>query len=331
LFLAGKVLTVVLLKDGKTTTFGLVLPPSVMNALAAFERNVTLPAHDQYERDYDPGERSLSAETFLPEQVLDAVLAAKALLICPHGRLNLLPWPAMPCRGRRLFEFLPVGTLPNLACIAPLAARELGGGRAALLGAPVPRSAAVALPATETELADLAALYGDRLISKPCVGPKATLDAFRTLLKCGEAAGARLHIATHGIFLRDDPAGAALELTGRLLTAAEIALHPLPFAEVTLSACSTGVRPSRIGDVEMLGDDLIGLPASLLEAGAASVLTSITPAQPAPSAALFTGYHRRRLGGMLPLEAFARTQQEMLAAGTASLPGWIGFSLLAVR
>jgi CHAT domain-containing protein len=331
LFLSGAVLTVVLLKDRETTAHAVVLPPPVMKSLMEFERNVTRPAHEQFDRGYDPREWKLSAETFLPEKVLSAVLSAQALLICPHGRLNLLPWPAIPCRGRRLFEFLSVGTLPNLACIAPLAARGVGGGRAALLGTPVPRSAAQALPITEVEIADLAALYGDRLIGTPCVGPKATLDAFRTLLKSPEAAGAALHIATHGIFLRDDPAGAALELTGRLLTAAEIALHPLPFAEVTLSACSTGVRPSRIDDVEMLGDDLVGLPASLLEAGAASVLTSITPTPPPASAALFTGYHRRRLGGMLPLEAFAKTQREMLAAGTEPLPGWIGFSLLAVR
>ena len=331
LFLAGEVLTVVLLKDGEATVHGLALPPPVIDALAAFERNVTLPAHEQFERDYDPAEWSLSVEMFLPEEVLGAVLSARALLVCPHGRLNLLPWPAMPCGDRRLLEFLPVGTLPNLACIAPLAARKSGGGRAALLGAPVPRSAALALPQTETELADLAALYGDRLIGAPRVGPEARLDTFRTLLKSREAAGAALHIATHGVFLHDDPAGAALVLTDRLLTAAEIALHPLPFTEVTLSACSTGVRPSRIGDVEMLGDDLVGLPASLLEAGAASVLTSITPAAPAASAALFTGYHRRRLGGMLPLVAFAETQREMLAEGTAPLPGWIGFSLLAVR
>jgi CHAT domain-containing protein len=331
LFLSGPVLTAVLLKDGETRAHAVVLPPQVTKSLAQFERNVTRPAHEQFDRDYDPSEWQLSAETFLPEKVLSAALSARALLICPHGRLNLLPWPAMPCRGRRLFEFLPVGTLPNLACIVPLAARGVGGGRAALLGTPVPRSAAQALPITEVEIADLAALYGDRLIGAPSVGPKATLDAFRTLLKSPDAAGASLHIATHGIFLRDDPAGAALELTGRLLTAAEIALHPMPFAEVTLSACSTGVRPSRIDDVEMLGDDLVGLPASLLEAGAASVLTSITPTPPPASAALFTGYHRRRIGGMLPLEAFAMTQREMLAAGTEPLPGWIGFSLLAVR
>ncbi|GJD52947.1 hypothetical protein OPKNFCMD_5715 [Methylobacterium crusticola] len=331
LFLAGNVLTIVLLKDGEATAHARVLPAPVTEALAAFERNVTLPAHEQFARDYDPAERHLSVETFLPEAVLGAVLAARALLVCPHGLLNLLPWPAMPCDERRLFEFLPVGTLPNLACIAPLAARRPGGGRVALLGAPIPRSAALALPQTETELADLAALYGERLVGAPRVGPEATLAAFRALLGCREAAGAALHIATHGVFLRDDPAGAALVLTDRLLTAAEIALHPLPFTEVTLSACSTGVRPSRIGDVDMLGDDLVGLPASLLEAGAASVLTSITPAAPEASAALFTGYHRRRLGGMLPLEAFATTQRAMLEAGTAPLPGWIGFSLLAVQ
>ena len=331
LFLAGDVLTVVLLASGKVTAHEIVLPLSVVEALAAFERNVTLPAHEQFERDYDPSEWNLSAEAFLSEEVLSTVLSARALLVCPHGRLNLLPWPAMTCGGRRLFELLPVATLPNLACIVPLAGRNSGGGRVALLGAPVPRSAALALPQTEAELAGLAALYGDRLIGAPRVGPEATLDAFRALLTHEEAAGAALHIATHGVFLRDDPAGAALVLTDRLLTAAEIALRPLPFAEVTLSACSTGVRPSRIGDVEMLGDDLVGLPASLLEAGAASVLTSITPTAPAASAALFTGYHRRRLDGMLPLEAFAETQREMLAAGIAPLPGWIGFSLLAVR
>ena len=331
LFLADDKLAVVLLKDDVAIARNLVLPPPVMEALAGFERNLMRRVHDQLDRDYDPQEWNLSAETFLPTDILDAALRAEALLVCPHGKLNLLPWPAMPCRGRRLLEWLPIGTLPNLTCIVSLTERKLGDGRAALLGAPTPRSDADALPQTEAELAALAELYRGRLITPPCVGSQATTEAFRALLNHPEAEGAALHIGTHGIFLQNDPAGAALVLSDRLLTAAEIALRPLRFAEVTLSACSTGVRPSRIGDVEMIGDDLVGLPASLLEAGAASVLTSIMPAAPQASAVLFEGYHRRRLDGLMPLWAFAETQREMLAAGSEALAGWIGFSLLSAR
>jgi CHAT domain-containing protein len=331
LFLADDKLNVVLLKDDLATARSFVLPPPVMESLAGFEQNLLRPVNYQLNRDYDPREWNLSAETFLPTDILDAALRAEALLVCPHGRLNLLPWPAMPCRNRRLLEWLPIGTLPNLACIVPLTERKLADGRAALLGAPIPQWEADPLPKTEADLVALAELYRGRLIEPPCVGPRATLKAFRALLGHAEAEGAALHVSAHGIFLQNDPAGAALVLSDRRLTAAEIALRPLRFAEVTLSACSTGVRPSRIGDVEMLGDDLVGLPASLLEAGAASVLTSITPAAPGASAVLFKGYHRRRLDGLLPLRAFAETQREMLAARTEAFADWIGFSLLSVR
>ena len=71
----------------------------------------------------------------------------------------------------------------------------------------------------------------------------------------------------------------------------------------------------------MLGDDLAGLPASLLKAGAASVLTSTIPATAGANAMHFTEHHRRRLAGLLPPRAFALTQREMLAAGTEPLPG----------
>ena len=239
----------------------------------------------------------------------------------------------MPTGHRRLFERLPIATVPNVACIASLSDRKPAQGQlAALLGAPIPDRKGDELPDTEAEIDDLAALYGEaRLVSPPYRGREANLESFRDLVANPRSEGAALHIACHGLFLRNDPAGAALKLTGRHLTAAEISLRPLRFAEVTLSACSTGIRPTRLADVDMLGDDLVGLPASFLEAGASVVLNSITPAGAAASAAFFTGYHSRRLEGVSPIAAFAMVQKEMLASRRHRLPCWIGFSIIAVR
>jgi CHAT domain-containing protein len=74
------------------------------------------------------------------------------------------------------------------------------------------------------------------------------------------------------------------------------------------------------------GDDILGIPGAFLEAGAGSVLLSITQAQGQAARALTTHYHRRRAAGDSPLRAVRAAQVHMLE--TAIAPGaWTGFTL----
>ena len=60
--------------------------------------------------------------------------------------------------------------------------------------------------------------------------------------------------------------------------AAELADTHVRYDEVVLSACSTGWRPQAAQGIELSGDDVLGLPGALLEAGARAVVVSIPKA-----------------------------------------------------
>ncbi|WP_413991571.1 CHAT domain-containing protein [Labrys okinawensis] len=335
LYLARGRVTALLLHEGELLLDTLDLGDGAGGALATYAANLRLPLPSRL--DFDPARLGLDAAALVPSALLERACAAGSLLVSPHGALNILPWAALPFGGQRLFERVPVAIVPNIATIPALSARSPAAGRAALFGDPKD----AALTAAERPavlgpgLEELAALYGaHRLIAPPVIGEAATLAGFRALAKLAAThaeAGDRpmLHLACHGAFEFGDPAGSGLKLADRRLTAAELALRPSPFGEVTMAACSTGVRPDRIGDVQLFGDDLVGLPASLLESGAASVLVSTTIAGAQASQAFCTAYHAHRLRGTDAVVACASVQRALLAEGRHKLRDWIGFTLYA--
>ena len=125
--------------------------------------------------------------------------------------------------GGRLFEHLPVAVVPNVAAIPLLAARPRAAPREGFSAIRrMPLSTAEGLADIGPGIADLAALYGsDRLVAPPVKRAAATLDGFRALVAAGTGQGAMLHLACHGTFDYDDPAGSGLKICGRRLTAAE--------------------------------------------------------------------------------------------------------------
>src|SRR5262249_44592943 len=139
-------------------------------------------------------------------------------------------------------------------------------------------------------------------------------DAFRDLVRLAGEGGTRgiLHMACHGTFVTGEPLNSGLLLTGARVDAAELARMRLPFDEVILTACSTGRRPTAVGDVTLSGDDILGLPGALLEAGVTTVLVSITEAADGAARELAVRYHRHRLRGLRPLAAWQATQIEMV-------------------
>ncbi len=334
LFRAADVVVAVLLDGEGLDVASLSLTSRTVENLHAYARNLQLLYDSPTER--DPDEFGLTIDKLVPPHLLERALAGASLLFAPHEILNLLPWPALRLCSHRLFERVPVGIVPNIASIRPLAARPAARPKVALVGAPDYDSPTYPkLPQAAAELDDIAALYGDEcLLASPLLGPAATCSAVRRLLS-EETPGSRhdgiLHLSCHGSFEASDPAGSGLILNDRRLTAGEIALLPLPFREVVLSACSTGYRPTTLGDVQLHGDDVVGLPASLLEAGAATVLVSIPKAHDSASRKFFVTYHRRRRNGEEPLAAFAGTQQDLLHEHRLRPHGWVGLVMYGCR
>jgi CHAT domain-containing protein len=236
----------------------------------------------------------------------------------------------MTFRGRRLFESCPLGILPNLSCLPSLSTDFSPTPRAALIGAPDYKAIKVApLLQAEVELRDIEQIYlmNAGLIDQLYLGKQATEANFWKLAKHPDAPHNLLHISSHGVFETGDPMSSGLLFSDSKADAAEIMRAGLRYDEVILSACSTGYRPTEVGGVALSGDDILGLPGALLEAGVRSVLVSIPPAREDASQRFMTLYHERRAEGVSPLLACQAVQKEMLKDGAFPPYLWVGFTV----
>ncbi|MCB0159728.1 MAG: CHAT domain-containing protein, partial [Caldilineaceae bacterium] len=104
-------------------------------------------------------------------------------------------------------------------------------------------------------------------------------------LRRAAAAADVLHIATHGLFRRDNPFFSALKLADGWIDVHELYRLPLAARLVVLSACESGAaRPTG-------GDELIGLARGFLAAGAHTLVVSRWNVHDAMGAALMTQFH----------------------------------------
>ncbi|MCB8983767.1 MAG: CHAT domain-containing protein [Ardenticatenaceae bacterium] len=209
--------------------------------------------------------RGFEARRFLQTAVLErlrrdllvpAALAARRVVVAPHGPLHRVPFAALLHA-----EGGPLLTLAPSAAI--YAARRAAAAGQGCLAVGYDGDGRLQLAAAE------AALVAGRLGGQVWVGAEAKKARLR------EAAGAYrwLHIACHGWFDEADPLASYLETgAGERLTAREI-LHEWRLAAelVTLSACETGV--SQI----LRGDEPMGLVRALLAVGARAVLVTQWP------------------------------------------------------
>jgi CHAT domain-containing protein len=324
LFLDGQEVYAVLLDGSATAVAKHTLTPAVYQALKRYNRNLTDP--DPQDELFDPAQAlGLRATDLIPADLLARAAAAATLLVIPHGALHCLPWPALTVKGDRLFERCAVGMLPNLQLIQTLARPLTAEPVAALFGVPATarEKRLGPLAYAQEELRELAALYQGRLVAgTPITGVDATPAALTSLAARPDGAGGILHIACHATAVPDEPLASGLLLETGKLDAAEISDLRISFDEVVLSACSTGWRPERVGDLALVGDEMLGLPAAFLEAGAASVLVSIPPPRDEAAYAFSVRYHTARAAGLTPLAALRDTQ---LAMRDDPGPTWVGF------
>lgn len=324
----GDVITSVLLWQGRCHAQSVPVSPALRQKLVDYAGNLTRAQPNVYEHDLS-AEFGVQASDLVAPALLAHALQARSLVVVPHGVLHLLPWAALIHQGRRLFESLPVGVYPNLALLAGDAASRPPAG-ASMMG--VAEYAGLAglgeLPAVAQELGDIAALYrgAGLAVQGPFVDAAATAAAFQGLMRGSAAAGHVLHLSCHGTLVAQEPMSSGLLLADSKLDAAEVAAHRLPFDEVVLSACSTGWRPTNVADVPLDADEILGIPGAFLEAGARSVLVSIPKAEDRSAAALTTAYHRGRIAGQAPLQAFQAAQRQLLVDGVPPT-AWAGFAL----
>jgi CHAT domain-containing protein len=323
---------VVLIKDGAGSVAIMDTGQTVSQKLNAYVKNLQLPWIYSNPILFDPSIcLGLEASHFVPESLLDKALQSDGLIIVPHGPLHLLPWSGLMHKKRRLFEYCPIGIVPNLTCVLSLKTDFSSSPRIALIGSPeydkmlkFPE-----LPHAEKEVKEIGLLYkkSRRIIGNVLTRDKVTEKAFWSLINRSEADKGILHIVCHGSFDMADPMHSGLLLKDSRVDASEIARSSIRFDEVVLSACSSGWRPLEVQDIELSGDDILGLPGAFLEAGARSVLVSIPYADDEAAYRFMVLYHEFRSQGRTPMTALQETQIRMLEDSRYEPFTWVGFTV----
>lgn len=321
-------LSAVLLFDGQTKGEWIRLSDQVLEDLTDYSKNLQKGSYNPFKHDFSE-HYGVTASDLIPPDLLCEALTAKSLVVIPHGQLHLLPWAGLVHEEKRLFEKLPVGILPNLSVLSVVSVPATPQ-QVALVGvqAYADMKGLDDLPSAKDEVEDIGSVYQTAgvAIQGPLMDKAATEAAFWELASGINGDGNVLHMSCHGTIVPSEPMSSGLLLFDSKVDAAEVARARLPFAEVVLSACSTGWRPTQVQDVVLSADEILGIPGGFLESGASAVLVSIPKAAGKAASALTTHYHRRRLAGDSPLHAFRAAQKKLLDDGVA--PGtWVGFTL----
>ena len=206
-------------------------------------------------------------------------LQASHLVVIPHDVLHTLPFHALFDGERFLIDDFTISYAPSASvhrlCWAKPAARE---GGSLVMGVPDARA-----PFIADEVHAVAGILPD---SQVFLGESATSGQL-------QRHGARsrfVHIATHGLFRKDNAMFSSIRLGDGPLSVYDLYQLHLSAELVTLSGCGTGLS------VTVGGDEQLGLVRGLLYAGARPCCSPCgmrTTAAPPTSCRCFTGASSR--------------------------------------
>ncbi len=218
------------------------------------------------------------------------------LVIMPCGILHEVPFHALFDGNTWLIDTHTISFAPSARVFALCTSRPASGQVGALvLGVPDEGT-----PAIEVE----AKVVAESLDGSLFLGGEATSDVLRQY-------GPRcryVHVATHGIFRRDNPLFSAIRLGDCRLNVLDLYSLSLDADLVTLSGCSTGLN-AVIG-----GDELMGLIRGVLYAGARSVLASLWDVHDQSTTEFMKSFYDGVKGGKAMPEALREAMLEVRAA-----------------
>ncbi len=325
---------ITVLITGNTLDIGSVDIQSKRFLMQCYIENLSLmdPVTPYYDLSQSLG---ITITDLIPSFLIEKALLAQSLVISPHRFLHLLPWSTLVYKkdmiSKRLFEFLPVSVVPNVSVLQNLRRTSNRNVKASFFGVPDYRSLSRLSPLLkgQEEITLLQKMYKKaKCLLEPIYSGKEANDValIRSLQQTGRT-DAILHIVCHGTISPDDPMHSALILTDSILDASEISQISPCAQEVILSACSTGYRPIAVQDLEIVSDEVLGLPGAFLEAGTKTLLTSISPANDAVAVRFMLLYHQFRLQGDMPMYAYQSVQCALLEDKDLPPYKWTGFTL----
>lgn len=246
-------------------------------------------------------------EKYLIQPIQSKIQSAKNIVIVPHRSLHFLPFQALQNQNGKFFiEQYVVSYAPSSSVYNYCMSQNPEGGSSFLglaLG-DINIGNYPGLPGTEVEVNQLAKIY-------PSFNKQTKSDFLETSFKQGASNYNYIHIATHGVFNKQQPLysyllmGASNQDDGRL-TVNEIFGLDIKSKVVVLSACETAM-----GDLTE-ADELIGLSRAFIYAGAPEVVVSLWKVDDATTAWLMTRFHQYLSGGYKSAEAITFAQRDLI-------------------
>ncbi|MBO0765243.1 MAG: CHAT domain-containing protein, partial [Hyphomicrobiaceae bacterium] len=237
--------------------------------------------------------------------------------ILPTGALGLLPLGVAqdPASKRRLAETWEMVQVPSFEALAAAAAQTTASV--------TPSLAAVINPTGDLPFAEIeGALVTERFAGRSQLKldtSVATADLVIAALK----GKSHWHFASHGAFDWNDARRSGLIMrdgerltVGRLIEAHGSLGRP---RLVVLSACETGLY-----DIDRNPDEFVGLPATLMQAGAAGVVGSLWQVDDLATALLMAKFYDLHLGGVAPPTALRQAQAWLRNSTGAELEAYVG-------
>ena len=212
----------------------------------------------------------------------------------PHDVLHVLPFHALFDGERFLideFTDLLCAERQRLPAVPDQAGRS--GGGALIMGVPD-----ASTPFIVDEVRAVAAVLPD---------PRVFLGArgHRGQLQSHGADSRFVHIATHGLFRRDNPMFSSIRLGDGPLSVYDLYELRLSAELVTLSGCGTGLS------VVVGGDEQLGLVRGLLYAGARAVLLTLWDAHDSSTADFMKSFYGYLQAGASKARAVQQAMKEV--------------------
>jgi tetratricopeptide (TPR) repeat protein len=234
--------------------------------------------HDVWYRATRTHLRNLSG--FLIAPIRHLVVDCDHLIIAPHGPLHHLPFHALLDADKYLVDEFSISYAPSASVFSLCSERRPSDATASLIFG-IPDSYTPEISSEVREIADI--IPESRLF----LGAEANTEALSNY-----APHSRIvHLATHGLFRRDNPLFSAIQLGDSRVSLLDLYDFYIPADLVTLSGCSTAMNEV-VG-----GDELIGLVRGFLYAGARSLVASLWEVHDASTAWFMKRFYAALVGG----------------------------------
>ena len=218
----------------------------------------------------------------------------KRLVVVPHGALHSLPFHALWDGERYVIDDSEVSYAPSASVLAMLRGLPKGMLEQPLFVAPESAD----LPAVEEEVNALK----DRFPSGTALmGAQASLAGLKRTVRDADV----LHLATHAVFRKDNPAFSGFRMTRSWLLLRDVPALRMKAWLAVLSACETGQVDAQANE------ELVGLSHAFFLAGCRSLVASLWAVDDQSTADMMKAFYERLASGSDVAESLRGAQLQL--------------------